>query len=56
MDALVAQYSRPMFQPEAPADLEELRQEEAPALNLKFAVPPIAQVSKMLSNLQEGPG
>lgn len=48
MDALVAQYSRPISQPEAPEDLAELLQDEATALNLKFAIPPIAQVSVIL--------
>lgn len=48
MDALVTQYSRPIFQPEAPEDLTELLQEEATALNLKFAVPPIAQPASWL--------
>jgi hypothetical protein len=48
MDALVAQYSRPIFQSEAAEDLDELLQDERTALNLKFAIPPVAQVSAML--------
>ena len=47
MDALVAQYSRPVLQSEAAEDLSELLQDET-ALSLKFAMPPIAQVSAIL--------
>jgi hypothetical protein len=48
MDALVARYSRPTFQSEAMEDLHELLQDETTALNLKFAIPPIVQVSAIL--------
>jgi len=48
MDALVAQYSRPIFQAEAPEDVDELRQDETASLNLRFAMPPIAQPSSWL--------
>jgi len=48
MDALVAQYSRPIFQSEAAEDLDELLQNETTTLSLKFAIPPIAQVSAIL--------
>jgi 20S proteasome subunit beta 5 len=47
MDTLVARYSRPMFENEgyAKEQQEELEMaQEVPALSLKFAVPPIAQV------------
>lgn len=46
MDALVARYSRPMFENEGYSreDQEELYQ-SVPSLSLKFAMPPVAQVS-----------
>lgn len=49
MDTLVAQYSRPNFESKATEDLDELLQDERATLNLKFAMPPIAQVSVTLS-------
>jgi hypothetical protein len=48
MDALVARYSRPAFQSEATEDLHDLLQNETTTLNMKFAIPPIVQVSAML--------
>jgi hypothetical protein len=42
MDTLVAQYGRPTYQSEFLEDLDELRHNNA--LDLKFAMPPIAKV------------
>jgi 20S proteasome subunit beta 5 len=46
MDTLVAQYSKPMFEKENydQDDQMELYQ-GAPSLSLRFAMPPVAQVS-----------
>ena len=46
MDSLVAQYSRPSHAEQASADQQEDLDftQEMPALSLKFAVPPVAQV------------
>jgi 20S proteasome subunit beta 5 len=52
MDTLVARYSRPMFSNEgyAKEQQEELEAvQEVPALSLKFAMPPVAQVRLHLS-------
>ena len=48
MDSLVARYSRPMFANEGYAKEQQEEMElvqEVPALSLKFAMPPVAQVS-----------
>lgn len=48
MDTLVARYSRPMFENEGYAKEQQEEMElvqEVPALSLKFAMPPVAQVS-----------
>lgn len=47
MDTLVAKYSRPAaFQNETYADQQEdLHDDMTPSLSLKFAMPPVAQVS-----------
>jgi hypothetical protein len=47
MDTLVAQYGQPIFHSEAVDDPHELLQDGTTALNLKFAIPPITQVSVM---------
>lgn len=47
MDTLVAQYSRPIYESEATEDLNELLEDEASSLSLKFAMPPTAQVLKV---------
>lgn len=51
MDSLVARYSRPMFENEGYAKEQQEEMElvqEVPALSLKFAMPPVAQVSSPL--------
>jgi len=53
MDTLVARYSRPMFSNEgyAKEQQEELEGvQEVPALSLKFAMPPVAQVCLYISS------
>ena len=46
MDTLVAQYSRPAYQEEGYNEEEQLDLiDPSPALGLKFALPPSAQVS-----------
>ncbi|TVY90032.1 Proteasome subunit beta type-5 [Lachnellula willkommii] len=46
MDTLVAQYSRPMFEKENYSEDDQLElYQAAPSLSLKFAMPPVAQVS-----------
>lgn len=48
MDALVAQYSRPAFENEGYSHEEQQELSQAtPPLSLKFALPPIAQVSSL---------
>lgn len=54
MDSLVARYSRPMFENEGYAKEQQEEMElvqEVPALSLKFAMPPVAQVSSYLSSI-----
>lgn len=51
MDTLVARYSRPMYENEGYAKEQQEEMElvqEVPALSLKFAMPPVAQVSLSL--------
>ena len=53
MDTLVAQYTRPLFENEGPSQEEQLDLVQAlPPLSLKFALPPIAQVSFPVDHLQ----
>ena len=51
MDALVAQYSKPAYSAESQAEEQEELDftQDMPALSLKFAVPPVAQVRYNLS-------
>lgn len=50
MDTLVAQYSRPAYQEEGYSEQEQLELADvAPPLDLKFALPPTAQVSLISS-------
>ena len=51
MDTLVAQYSRPTYESEYLEDLDELHNNNA--LDLKFAMPPIAKVSTHISRHPE---
>jgi len=51
MDALVAQHSRPLFEREAPEDA--LPDEEVTKLDLKFALPPIAQPAAWLRTMTD---
>lgn len=46
MDSLVAQYSQPAFERETYSEDEQLElYQPTPSLSLKFAMPPVAQVS-----------
>jgi len=46
MDALVSQYSRPSYKEEGYAEQEQLELVDTlPPLSLKFALPPVPQVS-----------
>lgn len=48
MDSLVAQYSRPMDADEGQTEEQQLElYSGAPELNLKFAMPPVAQVRSL---------
>jgi 20S proteasome subunit beta 5 len=50
MDSLVAQYSRPADADEGPSEQEQLElYSGTPELSLKFALPPVAQVQRELS-------
>jgi hypothetical protein len=49
MDTLVATYSRPMFENEGYSQEDQLElYQPVPSLSLKFAMPPVAQVSTPL--------
>jgi 20S proteasome subunit beta 5 len=52
MDSLVAQYSRPAFKDEGYQEQEQLDLVNAmpTAIDLKFALPPVAQVSQISSS------
>lgn len=52
MDSLVAQYSRPAFKDEGYQEQDQLELVDAmpTAIDLKFALPPVAQVSWTLSS------
>ena len=46
MDSIVAQYSRPLYEDEGYSSEEQMELTQAtPNISLKFAMPPIAQVS-----------
>jgi 20S proteasome subunit beta 5 len=46
MDSLVSRYSRPAFENEGYSEDEQLELSDPnPSLSLKFAMPPVAQVS-----------
>lgn len=45
MDSLVAKYSTPSYEQEAPQEDQMELYQPAPGLSLKFAMPPVAHVS-----------
>lgn len=52
MDTLVAQYSKPMFEKENYNEEDQMElYQGAPSLSLRFAMPPVAQVSFKNSSL-----
>lgn len=54
MDTLVAQYSRPAYQEEGYSQEEQLELVDvAPPMDLKFALPPTAQVSISIATFQD---
>ena len=55
MDSLVAQYSRPAFKDEGYQEQDQLELVDAmpTAIDLKFALPPVAQVSQILLSLRK---
>lgn len=49
MDTLVARYARPLYEEEGISDDEQMDlYQPAPALSLKFALPPVARVSLLI--------
>jgi hypothetical protein len=51
MDTLVARYSQPLFEQEYSQDDQMELYQPTPSLSLKFAMPPVAQVSCFYSTL-----